>query len=209
VFFGPARDLAGYCLECNLPGGSAEDFHFANPADVCMRLLVDPKNKKQGEENRNFMCDKYATSHAESKRAGSDKHVESDHSGEMYDASFCTQVIALMRRDMKMRMRSKMGFHAQIIRIIAFGVIFAIAFGRSDIDQLSLFSLSAGVLFFSVMLQVCAALLREKGVRLAQKMQAGPCIPVGEQLERLKLAQLLGQLGVFLTLRLLRFRAHR
>jgi hypothetical protein len=40
----------------------------------------------------------------------------------------------------------------------------------------------------------------EQGVRLAQKMQVGPCIPVGVQLKKLKLAQLLGQLhGVFLT----------
>jgi hypothetical protein len=38
----------------------------------------------------------------------------------------------------------------------------------------------------------------EKGVRLAQKMQFGPRIPVGKQLERLKLARLLGQLGVLL-----------
>jgi hypothetical protein len=44
------------------------------------------------------------------------------------------------------------------------------------------------------------AALSEKGVRLAQKMQVGPYIHVGVQLERLKLAQLLGQLGVFLTL---------
>jgi len=39
----------------------------------------------------------------------------------------------------------------------------------------------------------------EKGVRLTQKMEVGPCIPVGIQLERRKMAQLLGQLGVFLT----------
>jgi hypothetical protein len=40
----------------------------------------------------------------------------------------------------------------------------------------------------------------EQGVRLAQNMLVGPCIPVGIQLEeRLKLAQLLGQLGIFLT----------
>ena len=39
----------------------------------------------------------------------------------------------------------------------------------------------------------------EKGVRLAQKMRVGPRIPVGVQLKRLELAQLLGQLGVFLT----------
>ena len=38
--------------------------------------------------------------------------------------------------------------------------------------------------------------LRESGVRLAQKMQVGPCIPVGFCL----LGQLLGQLGAFLTL---------
>ena len=45
----------------------------------------------------------------------------------------------------------------------------------------------------------------ERGVRLAQKMQVGPCIPVGNTsntavtCKRLKLAQVLGQLGVFLT----------
>ena len=48
--------------------------------------------------------------------------------------------------------------------------------------------------------------MREKGVRLAQipkKMQVGACMPVGVQLisyGRLRLAQLLGQLGVLLTL---------
>ena len=45
--------------------------------------------------------------------------------------------------------------------------------------------------------------ISEKGVRLAPTMQAGPCIPVGiviqQCYERLKLAQLLGQLGVVLT----------
>ena len=44
----------------------------------------------------------------------------------------------------------------------------------------------------------------EKGARLAQKMQVGPCVPVGIQLhlrlyKRLKSVQLLGQPGVFLT----------
>jgi hypothetical protein len=44
----------------------------------------------------------------------------------------------------------------------------------------------------------------EKAVRLAQKMHIDPCIPVGNwecSYKRLKLAQLLGQLGVFLTCR--------
>ena len=42
----------------------------------------------------------------------------------------------------------------------------------------------------------------ERGVRLARNMQVGPCIPVGNweySYKGLKLAQLLGQLGVFLT----------
>ena len=38
-----------------------------------------------------------------------------------------------------------------------------------------------------------------KGVRLAQKMQVGPCIPGEYSYKRLKLAQLLGQLSIFLT----------
>ena len=45
----------------------------------------------------------------------------------------------------------------------------------------------------------CAAFpdgqVSEKGVRLAQKVRVGPSLPVGMP----KLAQLLGQLGVFLT----------
>jgi hypothetical protein len=45
----------------------------------------------------------------------------------------------------------------------------------------------------------CATACSEKGVRLAQNMQAGPCIPVGTQVKRLELAQLLGRHGVFLT----------
>ena len=45
-----------------------------------------------------------------------------------------------------------------------------------------------------------AARCSEKGVRLAQNMQVGPCIPVGVQRQiRRKLAQHLGQLGIFLT----------
>ena len=40
----------------------------------------------------------------------------------------------------------------------------------------------------------------EQGVRLAQKMQVGPRIPGEYSYKGLKLAQLLGQLGVFLTL---------
>ena len=43
--------------------------------------------------------------------------------------------------------------------------------------------------------------LRENGVRLAHKVQVGRCIPVGIQYNKLKLAQHLGQLGDFLTLR--------
>ena len=40
----------------------------------------------------------------------------------------------------------------------------------------------------------------ENDVRLAQQMQVGPCVPEwGYSYNRLKLAQLLGQLGVFLT----------
>ena len=39
-----------------------------------------------------------------------------------------------------------------------------------------------------------------KSVRLAEKMQAGPCIPVGVQLEKAEVGQLLGQLGVLLTM---------
>ena len=42
----------------------------------------------------------------------------------------------------------------------------------------------------------------EKGVRLAQKIHVDPCIPVGVQAcsyKRMELAQLLGQLGIFLT----------
>ena len=42
--------------------------------------------------------------------------------------------------------------------------------------------------------------LSEHGVRLAQTVQAGPCIPVGMQLENAEVAQLLGQLGGCLTL---------
>jgi hypothetical protein len=44
------------------------------------------------------------------------------------------------------------------------------------------------------------ALLRENGLRLAQEMQVGPCIPAGVHLERAGLAQRLRQLGVFLDL---------
>jgi hypothetical protein len=39
----------------------------------------------------------------------------------------------------------------------------------------------------------------EKGVRLAQKIQVGPCIPREYSDKRLKFAQLLGQLGVSLA----------
>ena len=39
----------------------------------------------------------------------------------------------------------------------------------------------------------------EKGVRLAQKMKIGPRIPVEYSYKKVKLAQLLGQLGIFLT----------
>ena len=39
----------------------------------------------------------------------------------------------------------------------------------------------------------------EKCVRLARKIPVGPCIPVGVRLYKAELAQLLGQLGVFLT----------
>ena len=40
----------------------------------------------------------------------------------------------------------------------------------------------------------------EKGIRVAQKMQVGPCIPRWKhRCKRMKPAQLLGQLGVFLT----------
>jgi hypothetical protein len=39
------------------------------------------------------------------------------------------------------------------------------------------------------------AMPSENGVRLAQNMQVGPCIPVEMQLQRLELAQLLGRLS--------------
>jgi hypothetical protein len=42
--------------------------------------------------------------------------------------------------------------------------------------------------------------LRENDFRLARKTQVGPCNPVGTQLERVEVGQLLGQLDVFLTL---------
>eukprot|EP01047_Picozoa_sp_COSAG01_P051709 COSAG01_NODE_5364_length_4308_cov_3.542647_3_plen_546_part_00 len=157
VYFGPCTEVVDYFAKMG-PEWQCPD--FSNPADFFMRLFVNPKDNDNARARRSAAQAAYAAngttmlsgSAGVGTAAAATRELVATPGGGSYDRGGLAQVAFLLRREVKMRLRSDVAFKATIGRIIMFGIILGATFPDVEVDNMVIFSLN-GVFFFSVFMQ--------------------------------------------------------
>mmetsp|Transcript_97686 Transcript_97686/g.252800 ORF Transcript_97686/g.252800 Transcript_97686/m.252800 type:complete len:1244 (-) Transcript_97686:31-3762(-) len=144
AYFGPAAQVETYLQSAGYPMPE-----HTPPAEFFMKLVIDPRDPEGAAARRKAICDKWASQEVKTaSSAPADALTATPSSGDAggdYNAPFSTQLRALMRRDFRMKTRSKFELKAMVGRCVILGLIFGLTFLRVEKNQTAVWTLNASI----------------------------------------------------------------